>query len=74
MVESSVGALWRADRHRGEGEVRNGMCANGGGDRRVLPFQVRLADEKTSDGEAKPNYQTPSKLASLCLNNRNELM
>ena len=42
VIESCAGVLWMTDRHDGEVEVVDGMDCNGGGNRGLLPFLVRL--------------------------------
>ena len=67
MVKSCVGALRRADGHRGEVEVRNGVGGDGGDHGGGLPVPVGLADQHCCPQEAKAHHKNPEKFTRFGL-------
>ena len=67
MVKRRVGALRRADGHRGEVEVRNGVGGDGGDHGGGLPVPVGLTDQHRCPQEAKTHHKNPEELPSFGL-------
>ena len=62
MVKGGVGALWRADGHKGEVKVFNGMGGDRGGYGILLPIFIRLTYKSSYSNEANRHNSNPNDL------------
>ena len=62
MVEGSVGVPRRTDGNNREVEVVNGVGGDRGGDWRILPLLVRLANQDSCPNETKTDDDKPKNL------------
>ena len=62
MVEGSVGVLRRTDGDNWEVQVINGVGGDRGGNGGLLPFVVRLANQKSSGDESKTHKNKPQNI------------
>ena len=62
MVESGVGVFGRTDGHNRKVQVINGMGGDRGGNRRLLPFLVRLTNQESSPNKSKNDHCKPQDL------------